>query len=261
MVTIGSDVVSLPDDVLLYENDKFYNFVREYVGDIEAEILKVQRIKNARLLLRVPDVFSFFGVDCEDFVALKKQACFVVDSTHFIVKSGIRFNIEYFIELMRSKQSSALNNNTTIPSQTATSKFTKEINQSLNKIMDAFNDRNSTNESKPFVYAFIDNILKNLNRSKNHYEYNPFVQKFASALHVLAGTNTYEYLRINLPGALPTITTLENYNRNIDLRLHECQFRFDSMKKYLHSLDSEYIFAVSFSEHFAQDKSVTKVFF
>ena len=69
-------------------------------------------------------------------------------------------------------------------------------------------------------------MLENLNRPKNHYEYNPFVQKFASTLHVLAGSNTYEYLRINLPGAIPTITSLQKYNKNTDIILNECQFQF-----------------------------------
>ena len=197
------------------------------------------------MLLLIPDVLSFFDLEFEDLLDLKKCACFIVDNTHFVVKPGIRFNMEYFIRLVRSKNSLYLNNNITVSSPEIPSKFIKDINQNLDQIMDVFNAQNLKNEPKPFVYIFIDSLLRNLNRSKHQYEYNPFVQKFASALQVLAGTNAYEYLRINLPGAFPTITTLEKYNRSIDLKLNECQFRFDSMDKFLRSLDSRFIFALS----------------
>ena len=115
--------------------------------------------------------------------------------------------------MVRSKSLAYLNNNNnTVSSPEILSKFTKDMNQNLDIIMDIFNAQNLKDEPKPFVYAFVDNSLRNVNRSKHQYEYNPFVQKFALAFHVLAGTNVYEYLGINLSGAFPTITTLEKYN-------------------------------------------------
>ena len=71
------------------------------------------------------------------------------------------------------------------------------MNQNLDIIMDIFNAQNLKDEPKPLVYAFVDNLLRNLNRSKHQYEYNPFVQMFALAFHVLGGTNAYEYLLTN----------------------------------------------------------------
>ena len=245
MNIIENSQLLLPDDIVSYENDSFYNFVRVFVGDIEKEILQVQHIKNIRLLLLVPDVFSFIDLECEDLLDLKKRVCFLVGNTHFVVKPGIKFNMEYFIRLARSKTSIYLNNSITISSPKIPPKFIKDISQNSDQIMGIVNAQNLQNEPKPFVFTFIDNLLRNLNRSKSHYEYNPFVQKFSSALHVLAGTIAYEYLRINLPEAFPSITTLEKYERSIDLKLNECQFRFDSMDKFLHSLDSRFVFAVS----------------
>ncbi|CAF4159918.1 unnamed protein product, partial [Rotaria magnacalcarata] len=72
----------------------------------------------------------------------------------------------------------------------------------------------------------------------------PMVSKFASALSILSGHDAYEFIRLNLPGALPSITTLRNYNRSISLPLRECEFRFESLKTYLDSIDSSYVFVV-----------------
>ena len=237
-----------------------YDFVRRFLGDIEAEIMRVQCIKQARLLLRIPDVFSFLALECDELLELKRQACFIVDEVHFVVRSGIRFNIEYFIDLVRSKSLIQSNSSRTNSSTVISSQLSQQSNKTLHETISTFNIEISDRESKSLVYAFIDNLLKNLNRSKNHYQYNPFVQRFSSALHVLAGTNTYEYLRINLPGAFPTVKALDKYNRHLDIRLNECQFRFGSMKKILASIGSNFIFAVSPLKHFRIDKG-KKIFF
>lgn len=240
-----NDPLQLPDDLFSYENDKFFDFVHRFAGDIEAEILQIQRIKNARLLLLVPDVFSFLELECEALVNLKQRACFLTTDKRVVVKPGIKFNVELFIELVRRKSlSSGINKSSLFSSNTSTTSLSDPLEAGRGSPI-IFNAQRSDSSPKTFVYTFIDNLVKNLNRSKNHYEYNLPVQKFASALHILAGTNTYEYLRINLPGSLPAITTLEGYNRTIDRPLKECEFRFEAMKEYLRLIDSRYIFAVS----------------
>ena len=106
-------------------------------------------------------------------------------------------------------------------------------------------------EPKSFVQVFVNNLVKNMKRSSNNYQFDPIVNKFASAFNILAGHNAYEFIRINLPGALPSITTLKKYNENINVHLHECEFRFDALKNYLDSIDSNYAFAVGVSECFS----------
>ena len=107
---------------------------------------------------------------------------------------------------------------------------------------------NEQYQSKPFINIFISNLLKNMKRSKNNYQFDPIVTKFASVFKILAGHNAYELIRINLLGALPSDTTLKNYNENINFQLNECEFRFDLMKNYLDSIKSEYVFAVGTEE-------------
>ena len=62
----------------------------------------MQRIKNVRILLQILDVFSFFQINNKDILKLKKQACFIDDDSSYIVRPGIRSNIEQFIELLKN---------------------------------------------------------------------------------------------------------------------------------------------------------------
>ena len=103
MANVDNDRLLFPDDIFSYENDAFYTFVHHFLGDIEADILRIQCIRNARLLLLVPNIFSLFELECEDLLDLKKRACFVISNLHFVVKPGVRFNIEYLVGLVRSK--------------------------------------------------------------------------------------------------------------------------------------------------------------
>jgi hypothetical protein len=110
------------------------------------------------------------------------------------------------------------------------------------------NNGNTEYQSKSFAHIFVKNLLKNINRSSNNYQFDPDVNKFASIFNILAGHNAYEFVRINLPGSLPSVTTLKNYNQNINLHLNEGEFRFDSLKNYLNLIDSNHVFMVSILE-------------
>ena len=61
------------DNLSSYSDDVFYKFVKEFVGEIEGEILEIQRIKNVRILLQIPDIFSFFRINCKETFDLKKK--------------------------------------------------------------------------------------------------------------------------------------------------------------------------------------------
>lgn len=83
-----------------------------------------------------------------------------------------------------------------------------------------------------------------MKRSSNNYRCDPVVNKFASVFNILAGHNAYEFVRLNLPGSLPSTTALKVYNENINLRLSEGEFRFDSLKDHLELIDCNHVFLV-----------------
>ncbi|CAF4293122.1 unnamed protein product [Rotaria magnacalcarata] len=239
MTTLEEELLPILGNVSSYSGDAFYKLVKDYVGIVEGEILEIQCIKNIRILLRIPDVFSFFQMNSKDIISLKQRACIIDDDMSYVVRAGIRSNIEQFIELLKQFHESKANNSN-FPSQTTTSIAIKQSGQFICHQLN-MNQENEGFQSKSFINIFIRNILNNMERPSNNYHFDPMVSKFASALSILSGHDAYEFIRLNLPGALPSITTLRNYNQSISLPLRECEFRFESLKTYLDSIDSSYV--------------------
>ena len=245
-IHMAANSSSLPDGFFSYSEITFYDFVKNFVGDIEAEILQMQCIKNARTLLRINDVFSFFRINSKEIFDLKQRACFINDDMSHIVRPGVRSNMEYFLELVRNYHPLSVSNERPSSSVPTTSKSERKFDAQMSNSTNVFINTNNEYSCKSFLRVFIDNAVNNMNRSSNNYQYDPLVEKFASALYILGGNNAYEFIRMNLPGSLPSNSTLKIFNRNINQSLNECEFRFDSLKKHLSSIDSNFVFAASF---------------
>jgi len=56
------------ENISSYSDDVFYTFVKEFLGVIESEILEIQCIKNVRILLQIPDIFSFTQINSKDIL-------------------------------------------------------------------------------------------------------------------------------------------------------------------------------------------------
>ena len=199
--------------------------------------------KNVRTLLQVPDVFSFLRINSKNILKLKERACFVTDDLQYIVRPGIKSSIEQFIETLRKYYETTSANVNLVSSQTTSNVF-QETGHCMCYLMDIYEE----NQSKSFINIFVNNLLNNMKRSSNNYQFDPNVNKFASVLNILAGNNAYEFIRLNLPGSLPSPTTLKAYNQDINLQLKESDFRFNSLKGYLELLDSNHVFVVCISE-------------
>ena len=68
---------------------------------------------------------------------------------------------------------------------------------------------NQTDHST-FLSTLMKTINNNRHRSPNNFKYPGQVLKFATSLYILAGRYTYNYVRMNLTYALPSIQTIEH---------------------------------------------------
>lgn len=90
----------------------------------------------------------------------------------------------------------------------------------------------------------IDVIFEHfLSRPANNYRYHDLIERFALALYILGGRYTYEFVRLNLPCALPCPTKINSLINESNLKLNEAEFRFDYLQEYLKSKDISYGFA------------------
>lgn len=174
---------------------------------------------------------------------ISKKICFIADDMTFMVREGVRFNIQQFINLLKLQFESRLINVNAGSSAATTPVENKKADQCICNLIN-INTENDQQDSKPFINIFLRNLLKNMKRSKNNFQFDPIVMKFASVFRGLAGLNAYQFIRINLLGSLPSDTTLKNYDENINFQLKECEFRFSLMKDYLDSIKSQYVFSI-----------------
>ncbi len=79
-------------------------------------------------------------------------------------------------------------------------------------------------------------------KSPNRYRYSHEIEQFALILSILGRRQVYEFVRINLPGSLPSLTTLSTIFNQYREKFLEGEFRFDSMKSHFKSIKVRYAF-------------------
>ncbi|CAF4105993.1 unnamed protein product, partial [Adineta steineri] len=98
------------------------------------------------------------------------------------------------------------------------------------------------NDKQSFLSLFINNLTHNQSRLKNNYQHTDPIRRFALLIYILGGRLTYELIRINLPGTLPHLTTVQKIISNSNLNLEEGKFEFNNLKLSLSSNDINYGF-------------------
>ena len=93
------------------------------------------------------------------------------------------------------------------------------------------NERDDSQSNYSFLVVLMENILRNLVRNKNNYRYSEPVQHFAHALFILGGRNVYEFIRLNLPGALPSLSTVSESLGKTGASIEEGIFRYDNLQQ------------------------------
>ena len=246
------DISALPDDVFSLSNDAFFSMIQKLAGEQMVEILKIQLISSTQSLLRTNNIFEIFNINCPALSEIRKKACFQLDDGSFLVKSGLKNNADHLLNLLRARQQQLTLANSN--DDECDDRNENEEKQALFDLVNAYpllksivtwyehNHSEDNDSEQSFLQPFITNIVSNLSKSKNLYRYNASVQRFAIALYVLGGKIAYEFVRINLPGALPNLVTLKTYISNSDSKFVEGEFRFNSLDNYLNSIDTKYVF-------------------
>ncbi|CAF1178512.1 unnamed protein product [Rotaria sordida] len=225
----------LPDDVLSYHDDVFYDLVRDKCGIVVEEMFQLQNIRSVQSLLRINDVFDFINYDSVELTALKRKVGFELSNGKFQIKAGIRFDVDTFIEALRNVNDKLLQ-----PMSTDHQSDDLTISQEflvkhplLKALVEVYltKDNNDNDNSLSFLTVLIDNIIQNLARPKNAYSYNEQVQKFAMSLYILAGRNVYEFVRMNIPGAIPAVSIIQSSLDSAESQIMASEFRFDTLKR------------------------------
>lgn len=93
----------LPANLITLQGDTFYDFVKQIVGSIEPELLQVQQISTVNSLLMTNDVFEIMLIPSKELDDIKNKVGFKKEDGSFIIKAGVKGNIDYLVELLRVK--------------------------------------------------------------------------------------------------------------------------------------------------------------
>lgn len=230
----------------MLKGDAFYEFLETTFSEDIKELARAQGFSSAQSLLHSRrSILDFLHIDSNDadLIALKKLAAFPGKDGTWTVKAGI----EYDIHCLMSTIHHAEHERTT----TSTDGSLLVSNDILSRFpwlrnLIAFCQNHALSERRDdlnFLSSFIENIANNLTKSSRQNRYLTVVEQFAFILYVLGGRQAYEFVRINLPGSLPSISTLMNLFNEKRERLKEGEFRFNSMETHLQSLGVRYAFA------------------
>ncbi|CAF3355720.1 unnamed protein product, partial [Rotaria sp. Silwood2] len=228
-----SPPLELPDDVLSFEGKKFFELVQQSCGEVFKELMEILSINAVyKLLLIENDILPVFQKKYRELEKITQRACLHLDDGAIMLKPGLRMDFDRFIKSLH-----AINDQK--KQQKETARQSDDILSSFKNLINSyqFKESNDVGNSYSFLIAFIENIWNNLSKNKNNYRYSDIVLHFAQSLYILGGRNSYEFVRLNLPGALPALSTLNVSLEKAGACIAEADFRYDALCHHQNSLD------------------------
>jgi hypothetical protein len=239
-------LLSLPHNALEFRDAAFFDFIGQFCGEDVVEYLQLLGVRSVRSLLDIDDIFLPLQQDYAELAVVKKKLAFGHPDGGCTIKLGIQHDVD---KLLNSLRNASINNEriTTAVTDENDLILPFEILQQhpfLKRLISFFitSSQNSHQTDEPFLSYFLENLLSNLSVAKSRYRYNEQVLDFALCLSILAGRNAYQFLRINIPGALPSLTTIQTKLSKAGFRALEGEFRYDDMNKYMNEINSKFAF-------------------
>ena len=216
--------LSLPEDVLQFEGERFLELVRHACGNAFKELMEILAIDTVhKLLLIGKDILSVFQKNYRELEKVNEQLCLHLDDGTLLLKPGLRMDFDRFLEALDDAQTRK---------QTFQSDSIEEIFSSLKDLIDShqMKEDNVGQSRHSFLVAFLENACRNLMKNRNNCRYTESVLHFAQSLYVLGGRNAYEFVRMNLPGSLPGLSALDESLNRAGAAIEESEFRFDALR-------------------------------
>ncbi|CAF3181521.1 unnamed protein product [Rotaria socialis] len=239
-------LLSIPLNVLDLRDNDFFMFIGQFCSQDVVEYLKLLGVRSVDSLLGIDDIFLPLQEDYLELIDVKKKLAFRRSDGSYVIKIGVQYDINELTKNLRNVLISKgqMTNDLGNEKELILKPEVFQQHPFLKRLIDFYNslsqNPDSTNEN--FLHRFLDNLLSNLPTAKSRYRYQEDVLDFALCLFISAGRNAYEFLRINIPGALPSLTTIQTKLAKEGLRALEGEFRYNDMIKYMSTVNSKFAF-------------------
>jgi hypothetical protein len=243
--------LKVPSPILSISSADLFDLIRIQCGQEVLDLVIAQKIPDIRTLLRVEDLFTLVHLPTDEYQELKEKVAVQLHDGTWSILIGFQARVNELMDALREQARLDENGNDpafTGPSSTDRLTVSPEI---LNRFpflalliklcteLDILSDRN---DLVPLT-EMLNTICTNLLRSKNNFQYSNYVTQFAMSLFIYAGRNAYRFVSLNIPGLLPSITTIRKKLNNSSFRMSEGRFRFDAMQNYFSLNDCTFAFA------------------
>ncbi|CAM4878551.1 unnamed protein product [Rotaria socialis] len=85
-------------------------------------------------------------------------------------------------------------------------------------------------------------MISNATRSKSSFRYKQSIKDFATSMFILGGRCVYEFVRLNIPGSIPSLTSLRLILTSSKCNFIEGEFQYDRLKDYVNWSHYKYVF-------------------
>lgn len=235
-----------PLDIFSLKTNEFYHYIESTFSFEIKELIRIQGFTSASSILHSREhLLGLLDINSTDvnLVAVKRMIAFHQNDGTWKVKAGVRYDVDHLLSLLRqsrNREESEQCDGSMFVSTDVLHRF------SWLKSLLAFCQNESSSHNPhdlTFLLSFIENISNNLLSPPNRYRYSYAVEQFSFVLFLLAGRQGYEFVRLNLPGSLPSLSTLSSHFDQNREKLLQGQFRFDSMQTHFESTSVKYVFA------------------
>ncbi|CAF1245692.1 unnamed protein product [Rotaria sordida] len=105
LTNIYLDTSRLPDDILSYTDQRFYDFVESFLGKLHSRLLAQLHISSVPCFLLTENPCAIFNMDIDDEILekLSKEICVKLKNNQFIVKPGIENSFKCLKQLLSKK--------------------------------------------------------------------------------------------------------------------------------------------------------------
>jgi hypothetical protein len=193
-------------------------------------------------LLDVNDPFFILQVESDRTISVKESLGISCTDEHgkysFFVMPGIRLKLEKLIRSLRDVDASINQPSAVLKSLTISSKLVEKYPFLLD-LMDCLESNLLTDFSIDFLSNWMSNVAC---LSKNSFRYSQSVKDFAVSVYVLGGPTLYEFLRLNIPGSIPNLTSVRLMLSSSKHKFIEGEFQYSRFLETVQPLGCKYAF-------------------
>ncbi|CAF1550320.1 unnamed protein product, partial [Adineta ricciae] len=229
----STSTANLTKEVLPFRDSTFYDLVEEQCGPIVAEIMKIQDVSSVECFLEINSILDILELDSDDLIPLKKKAGIYLNDGRYMIKKGIVFKVETFLQPLRALDHQYSIDNTSRNSSNSSGVIISDDILGQFPFIRTIITYSTVIMNSKIDFTILNIILKtifnNLISDERGYRYDNTIRQFAASIYIFGGRTRYEFIRINIPALLPSVRIIQSYIASYENRLSEGSFNYNGI--------------------------------